>query len=392
MPRLLYTYLASQILAPFYASLLILTSVLFLSRLIPILDIILGYGIGIADFLRLFTYFTPKLLLFALPMASMMGVIIGTTRLTNDNETMVLKSSGISLYRMLPPVIIIALCTSLITGYFSIHLIPVGNQAKAQLLFQLAKEKIDRSLHEKKFSESLGDMVLYTDKKNPQTQQWEGIYVTDMRDKQNPVTVIARTGTISTDINKGSLVLQLNDGSLHRNRKDTNQTIDFKQYVLDVPVAAPKKNPLAKAGRPNMTQGQLRQEAVKLGRDTKDGVALLIEFHKRLALPVSCFILTILGFPLGLLAGPRQRAIGIPLGLLIFILYYALLTAGQSFSEALVLPVGPAMWMPNVVFFLFTLFFIRSVAVETHTASLEKLFDAGHIIAQKLPWRSRRTK
>jgi lipopolysaccharide export system permease protein len=392
MPRLLYTYLASQFLAPFYASLLILTSVLFLSRLIPILDIILDYGIGMADFLRLFAYFTPKLLLFALPMASMMGVIIGATRLTNDNETMVLKSSGISLYKMLPPVIIIALCTALITGYFSIHLIPVGNQAKARLLFQLAKEKIDRSLHEKKFSESLGDMVLYTDKRNPATQQWEGIYVSDMRDKQNPVTIIARTGTISTDINKGSLALQLNKGSLHRNRNNVNQPIDFKHYVLDVPVAAPKKNPLAKAGRPNMTQGQLRQEAIRLGRDTKAGAALLIEFHKRLALPMSCFILTILGFPLGLLAGPRQRAIGIPLGLLIFILYYALLTAGQSFSETLILPVGPAMWMPNIVFFLFTLFFILSVARETHTANLEKLFDAGHAIAQKLPWRSRRAK
>ena len=391
MPRLLYTYLASQFLAPFYASLLILTSVLFLSRLIPILDIILDYGIGMSDFLRLFAYFTPKLLLFALPMASMMGVIIGTTRLTNDNETMVLKSSGISLYKMLPPVIVIALCGALITGYFSIHLIPVGNQAKAQLLFQLAKKKVDRSLHEKKFSESLGDMVLYTDNRNPQTQQWEGIYVSDLRDRQNPLTIIARTGTITADINKGSLTLLLNEGSMHRNHDNVNQTIGFKHYVLDVPVEAPRKNPLAKAGRPNMTQAQLRQEAVKLGKDTKAGASLLIEFHKRLVLPVGCFILTILGFPLGLLAGPRQKAIGIPLGLLIFILYYALLTAGQSFSESLVLPVGPAMWMPNVVFFLFTLFFINSVARETHTVLLERTFEACHVIASKFPWRRRRT-
>jgi lipopolysaccharide export system permease protein len=392
MPRLLYTYLVSQVLAPFYASLLILTSVLFLSRLIPILDIILDYGIGVADFLRLFAYFTPKLLLFALPMASMMGIIIGTNRLTNDNEIMVLKSSGIGLYKMLPPIIIIALSTSLITGYFSIYLIPAGNQAKAQLLFQLAKEKIDRSLHEKKFSESLGDLVLYTDKKNSATQQWEGIYVLDMRDRQNPVTIIARTGTISTDLKKESLILQLNEGSLHRNHDNINQTIDFKEYVLDVPVTAPKKNPLAKAGRRNMTQTQLLQESNRLGRDTKAGTALLIEFHKRLALPVSCFILTILGFPLGFLAGPRQRAIGMPLGLLVFILFYALLTAGQSFSEAMVLPVALAMWMPNVVFFLFTLVFIRSLARETHTANLEKICAAGYTIAQILPWRNRREK
>ena len=287
MPRLLFTYLATQILAPLYASLLILISVLFLSRLIPILDIILDYGIEIADFMRLFAYFTPKLLLFALPMASMMGVIIGATRLTNDNETMVLKSSGISIYRMLPPVITIALCTSLVTGYFSVHLIPVGNQAKAQLLFQLAKEKVDRSLHEKTFSEGLGNIVLYTDRKNPQTKKWEGVYVADLRDRQNPITIIAKTGTITTDINRGSLALLLDEGSLHRSRNGVDQTVDFRHYVLHVPVEVPEKNPLAKTGRPNMTQAELLQGAEKLGRETKKGAALLIEFHKRLALPVS---------------------------------------------------------------------------------------------------------
>ena len=129
MPRLLYTYLANQVLAPFYASLIILTSILFLGKLIPILDIILDYNIAPFDFLRLYAYFTPQLLLFALPMASMMGVILGTTHLNNDNELMVLRASGISLYKMLPPVLIIALCTALLTGYFSIHLIPAGNRA-----------------------------------------------------------------------------------------------------------------------------------------------------------------------------------------------------------------------------------------------------------------------
>ena len=56
---------------------------------------------------------------------------------------MVLKASGISLYRMLPPVILVALSTAVLTGIFSIYLIPAGNRAKVELAFQLAKEKID---------------------------------------------------------------------------------------------------------------------------------------------------------------------------------------------------------------------------------------------------------
>jgi lipopolysaccharide export system permease protein len=390
MPRLLYSYLTTQVLAPFYGSLIILTSILFLGRIIPILEIIFDYGIEVIDFIRLFTYFTPLLLIFALPMSSMMGVIIGATRLTNDNETMVLKSSGISLYKMLPPIIAIGLLTSLLTGFFSIHLMPVGNQAKAKLLFQLAKEKVDRSLQEKRFSETLGDMVLYTDKQNPRTRNWEGIYIADLRDQSNPVVIIAKTGSFATDIKKESFALVLNDGSLHRNPENINQTIGFKKYVLDLPIETPQENPLAKRGKPNMTQVQLLKEAERLGRDTKAGAVLLTEFHKRLALPVSCFILTLLGFPLGLLAGPRQKAIGIPLGLFIFILFYAFLTAGKSLSESQALPAGIAMWAPNAIFFVFTLLMIHSMAGETYTTHLEKFYDFMHRVANTLPWRKRR--
>jgi lipopolysaccharide export system permease protein len=177
MPRLLYTYLINQVLAPVYASLIILTSILFLSKLIPILDIILGYNIGLSDFFRLYAYFTPQLLLFALPMSSMMGVILGTTHLNNENELMVLKASGISLYRMLPPVILVGLSVALLTGFFSIYLMPAGNRAKVELAFQLAKEKVERSIPEKRFSESLGDIVLYADSIDRNTQIWKGVYI-----------------------------------------------------------------------------------------------------------------------------------------------------------------------------------------------------------------------
>ena len=88
-------------------------------------------------------------------------------------------TSGISLYRMLPPVIIVALCTALLTGLFSIYLIPAGNRAKYELAFQLAKQKVERSIHEKRFSESLGDIVLYADRIDQKTNTWNGVYISD---------------------------------------------------------------------------------------------------------------------------------------------------------------------------------------------------------------------
>ena len=389
MPKLLNTYLINQVLAPFYASLIILTSILFLSRLIPILDIILGYNIGLIDFFRLYAYFTPQLMLFALPMSGMMGVILGTTALNNENELMVLKTSGISLYRMLPPIILVALSAALLTGLFSIYLMPAGKKAKVELAFQLAKEKIERSIPEKRFSESLSDIVLYAESIDQKTRTWKGVYISDMKDPRHPITIISESGIISADSTRGTLSISLQNGVLIRPSADAVQTINFKGYDMNLPLETPTSNPLAKVDETTMLQSELLAEADRKGRNSREAVTYLIEFHKRLALPVSCFILTLLGFPLGFLSGPRHKTIGIPLGLAVFILYYVLLTGCQIMSESMLLPAGIAIWLPNLLFLILTMLFIKSVAREGHTLYLEKFHDFTYAIYNRLPWRKR---
>ncbi|MGB6290203.1 MAG: LptF/LptG family permease [Desulfobulbales bacterium] len=389
MPRLLNTYLINQVLAPFYASLIILTSILFLSRLIPILDIILGYNIGLVDFFRLYAYFTPQLMLFALPMSGMMGVILGTTALNNENELMVLKTSGISLYKMLPPIVLVALSAALLTGLFSIYLMPAGKKAKVELAFQLVKEKIERSIPEKRFSESLSDIVLYADSIDQKTRAWKGVYISDMKDPRHPITIISESGILSADSTRGTLSISLQNGVLNRTSADAVQTINFKGYDMNLPLETPTSNPLAKVDETIMLQSELLAEADRKGRNSREAATYLIEFHKRLALPVSCFILTLLGFPLGFLSGPRHKTIGIPLGLAVFILYYVLLTGCQIMSESMLLPAGIAIWLPNLLFLILTILFIKSVAREGHTLYLEKFHDFTYALYIRLPWRKR---
>jgi len=389
MPRLLNTYLINQVLAPFYASLIILTSILFLSRLIPILDIILGYNIGLVDFFRLYAYFTPQLMLFALPMSGMMGVILGTTALNNENELMVLKTSGISLYKMLPPIVLVALSAALLTGLFSIYLMPAGKKAKVELAFQLVKEKIERSIPEKRFSESLSDIVLYADSIDQKTRAWKGVYISDMKDPRHPITIISESGILSADSTRGTLSISLQNGVLNRTSADAVQTINFKGYDMNLPLETPTSNPLAKVDETIMLQSELLAEADRKGRNSREAATYLIEFHKRLALPVSCFILTLLGFPLGFLSGPRHKTIGIPLGLAIFVLYYVLFTGSKIISESMLLPAGIAIWLPNLLFLILTMLFIKSVAREGHTLYLEKFHDFTYAIYSRLPWRKR---
>lgn len=296
-----------------------------------------------------------------------MGVIISFTRLASDTEILAFKASGISLYQMLPPVILVSLCIALLTSFFSISLIPKSEVAMKQLMFQVAKEKIDKGIKENQFTEALGDLVVYVDSIDKESGEWKNVWVSDMRGQVHPIITMAQTGSMTAFIEKMMVTITLQNGSLHRPDGSRSQIIGFDTYTINIPLQTPTildGEDVTHLSAKSMTLAQLQDSATILGRDTDQGRNRLIHFHKRLVLPVGCFILSLIGLPLGLLAGPGKKALGIPLGLGFFILYYILFTLGKALADDTQLPVILAMWLPNIVFLILMLYTIRQAARE----------------------------
>ena len=364
IPLLLYSYLATEMLAPFFASFLIMNCVFFLVKLIPFLNFVLELNIGLADFIRLFSYLFPNMFLYSIPMAAMIGITIGFSRLANDSEILALKASGISMYQILPPVIIVATLISILTSYFSIVLIPVSEVAMKQLTYQLLKEKIDKGIQEHQFTEALGDLVVYVGKIEQETGEWKDVWVSDMRGQVIPTITMASTGKMKSDVDKMKVTIILRNGSLHRSDTPNSQIVQFEKYQLNIPLQPPSSS-VTTFNRGTLTMPELLKKGKEFGgTSTEKGRVLFIEFHKRLVLPVGCLILCLMGLPLGLQAGPRRKAVGIPFALAIFILYYMLFTFAKMAAKENSFSIPLAMWSPNIILLLLTLFFIRQVANE----------------------------
>lgn len=358
-----YSYLATEMLAPFFASFLIMNGVFFLIKLIPFLNLVLELNISFADFIRLFSYLFPNMFLYSIPMASLLGITVGFSRLANDTEILAFKASGIGIYQALPPLITIAVIISLVTGYFSIRLIPAGDTAMQYMMYQLAKEKIDQGIKERTFTEALGDLVVHIDGTDPETNTWKNVWVSDMRNRSTPAITMAQYGTMNTDMDTMVVTLILQNGSMMMPDKQKAQIISFDRYVINIPLKLPARAPnVKKRGTMNMTE--LMDRAQEIGMDTDAGRAYHTEFHKRLVLPVGCLFLSILGMPLGLQAGPGRRAIGIPFGLILYISYYIMFTMSRNLANSGALPVPLVMWMPNILFCILTVVFINRVAHE----------------------------
>ena len=123
----------------------------------------------------------------------------------------------------------------------------------------------------------------------------------------------------------------------------------------------------------------------KHGKDSDKSISYLIEYHKRLALPGGCFILTILGLPLAIRTRPGQRSIGVPLGLIIFICYYVFLTVAQTVSEQGVIPIALALWLPNILFTGITIYILRFANRESTNSLIDLLLDMLAWIIKRLP-------
>ncbi|MEE4241526.1 MAG: LptF/LptG family permease [Desulfopila sp.] len=362
-PLLLYSYLATEMLAPFFASFIIMNSIFFLVKLIPFLDIVLEFDVRFSDFIRSFSYLFPNMLVYSIPMASMMGIIIGFTRLNNDVEILALKACGLSLYNTLPPVIIVSVVFSILSAYISINLIPAGEVAMKQLFYQLTKEKINQGIKEKEFTSALGDLVVYVDDVDTTTNEWRNVWVSDMREQQSPTITMAQSGTMSTSLETMIVTINLYNGSLHRAVKEQSQIVVFDTYTVNIPINLPASK-ITMVGIAAKSMKELKEIASLHGYDSEIGRRHLIQYYKRLVLPVGCFIMSLMALPLGLQSGPGRRALGIPLGLGVFILYYVFYTIGKTLAEDTNLPVAFAMWIPNFIFLVATSVAIYRVANE----------------------------
>jgi lipopolysaccharide export system permease protein len=362
-PQLLYSYLATEMLGPFFASFIIMNCVFFLVKLIPFLNFVLELNIGFADFIRLFSYLFPNIFLYSIPMAAMLGVTIGFARLSSDSEILALKASGISIYQILPPVIIVATLIALLTSFISIKLIPNSAVAMKQLSYELLKEKISNGIKVHVFTEALGDVVVYVNKIDKTTGEWSDVWVSDMRGVNNPIVTMASTGEMNSSLEQMMVSIVLRNGSLHKPGNDSAQIVRFDRYQINIPLQLPETK-ATRQKKSALTMNELLQEAEEEQEDSTNTRKILIEFHKRLVLPVGCLMMSLIGLPLGLQARPGKKAIGIQAGLAIFILYYIIFTFGKDMAEKGILPVWLAMWSPNIFFFGLALFWIFRIANE----------------------------
>ncbi|MGO9621400.1 MAG: LPS export ABC transporter permease LptF [Desulfobaccales bacterium] len=364
MPLIIYRYLLLEILAPFGVSLLGFTAIVFLGRLMKITQMIVVKGVGLVEVLQTCLYLLPYLLVFTLPMAATVGILLSLTRLSVDREVMALKTAGLSFAQLLPPILAFSLAVAGLTLMLTVFGSPWGQQATRNLMDNVAKKRADLGIQEQVFNTDFQGLMLFANRVSSKAGGLEGIFVYDSRDQENPNTVYAQSGQLSFDEAQATMMMVLTDGYVFRWDKEVKgperwTVVDFKSYRLPLQLFG-----FLKGGRSEseMSLGELWSRLSREPAGTDPYNRAVVELNQRFAMPVGALILCLIAMPLGLSHRHQGRTWGLIVGLVLFLVYYILFTA--SWRLAVSFKINPALapWTSDFLFVWVALFlWYRSV-------------------------------
>jgi lipopolysaccharide export LptBFGC system permease protein LptF len=263
MIRTIDRYLIRETLSPFLLALVVFTFILQIPPVMEKAKSLLEKGVDGFTILKILATLLPQALGVTIPSALLVGLLISLGRLSADREAVALQACGVSLPRLLRPVMVVALLGWGITTYVMLESIPAGNRRYQQILHDLISAKVETDVKPRVFFEDFPNLVLYARDVPRGGGGWKQLFLSDTRQQNEPLILMANRGRMIMDPKKQQVDLLLEDGSQHRPDKDDPgkyRVEHFKRHtvVLDPTTVFPKAGALH--GPAEMTIPELKAE------------------------------------------------------------------------------------------------------------------------------------
>jgi len=353
MRRTLFRYLMAEQAIIFFVSVFVLTIVIFLGRSLRYTSYLFAGGSGLADFAKLLLYSLPYIFAFAVPMATLIAVLVTFSRLSLDNEITAMKAAGISFYQMIPPVAVLTACASLATFFLMAFILPRGNIGIQLKIVDIVQSRVQFALKERVFNSQFDGLVFFINKISPDGNRMQEVFITDERSPKLTSTIMAEEGFVLNQPEEKQIIFRLLRGTIIRVDETMSevQTINFRSYDFRVNMESLGiGGEVFQKGARHLDIFELKNNLRSVKRGTRDYNYLLLEYHKRLSLPFACLVMGFLAAPLGVQTGAASRFRGVVMGLVLFLLYYVCMSAGSALGEDGTLSPAITMWVPTVVF------------------------------------------
>ncbi len=375
--RILNRYILLEVLSHAAIGGAIFTFVLFIRYLPHLLEMIVRNSASLGSIVEIVFFTLPDMFTVTIPMAVLVGILLGLSRLAADSEITAMRASGIGVWSFVRVVSMVAVAGWGVSMLDTLVLAPKAAAAMRHLEESLANAQASYEVQPRVFYEDFKDYVLYVQdvRAGAGAANWRGIFLADVTSPGAPKITTADRATVVNGPSQ-TITMRLRDGT-------ESETVPGQPDQYTVSTFAQTDLPL-QAGS---------QEDVRLGRsDTpilamsdrelldrthgKNGEIYEIEFQKRLAYPAACLVLMLVGVPLGISSRRGGKGAGFVLTIALVFVYYFLSSTGTALARQHKIPAFLGVWQANLLFALCGIVLLRQMA--TGGAALSALTSLGN--------------
>ena len=195
------------------------------------IDDLAGKGLGIGVLAELLYNFSLTMVPLAFPLAILFASLMTFGNMGEFSELAALKASGISLQRIMRPLIVFIVAISFVSFFFSNNVLPYATSKARTLLYDIRRKKPDINLQAGTFYNEVPDFIIKVTSKDPVTNRLDKIIIYDHREQRGNVSVIhADSGFMEITPDESGLIFTLFNGYSFNEVAEKNTSPDDRTY------------------------------------------------------------------------------------------------------------------------------------------------------------------
>jgi lipopolysaccharide export system permease protein len=344
--RILDRYMASEFLLYFtFGSSLVVLFLMVNAILFEMLKFVIEKQVPFPIFMKILFYQLPSYAVVAFPMATLFATLISISRMSKDSEIDVMRTSGISVMRLLAPMLAMGILVSAISMGMIQKIVPWSNGRSAQLWRQFYMSDVMKQPVADQVFKGIGDKQFFIKEIDPAHGALRGIAIYDSSDGDFPTVTTAPAGSWNQKY------ITLRNGAIHHFKRNgiIDYEVEFSELKLNIEreleqIFGEQKSPQ------EMTFGELRNKITlfkKSGIDTKSWET---DLQFKMSIPVASFICVLVGVPLSIRTGRSGMMMGIVACVTLILLYWVGTIVSTALGHQGVLPPAVAAWSLNAIF------------------------------------------
>jgi len=364
--RIFARYIWNEVLSHALLGGALFTFILFMKYVGQLLEMAARNSASLGTVAKIFVFMLPNVLSLTIPMAVLVGILLGLSRLAADSEITAMRAVGIGVWFFVRVVSVIAILCWGISLLDSLYVAPKATAALLRLEDSLKNQQASFEVEPRVFYEDFKNYVLYVQdiRAGAGASRWQRIFLADLSDPVSPKVTTAEDAVVANG-SDNTLLMRLRNGTEHEEVKNADGSAQyhvstFTESELPLAIGTQEDTHIGKNDTPMLA---MSNRALYEQTKGPGGRPYLIELHKRFSYPAACLVLMLIGIPLGISSRRGGKSAGFVLTIALVFIYYFLSVIGVSLAREGKVSVFLGVWAANMIFAVSGLLLLRRMAV-----------------------------